>query len=727
MSDINQSEECRSAEAATFLRLDRPLQVGEANSKDLLNRNPFARSVTNVLNRVTADAGLVMSVEGAWGSGKTSLLAMIEETLTSGPVGQRPVIVHFNPWLIGSREALLGQFLSNISKAVELSDSIGIGKRVATELKTYSKVFDLLKLVPGAEPWAGLVKGVFESTGDAAGAVSEHKAIDIETRKNALETALRDFPRRIVVLIDDIDRLFPADVFEMVRIVKAVGDLPNIGYVLSWDPAYVSASLEKLDVPFASTYLDKIVQVRLAVPPLSFSLRTLLMDKFLQELPVAVSQVYFPNTEDRLAMLYHNGLSELIETPRDITRLHDVLSTIEPGLRGEIHLADVIGLACLMTKAPDVFKLLHRIPQAFVGTRPGAASFEKLADVIAEYATVRDEAFRTSALPMATRALVHWMFPLVPEAAGGPTRDAAVFTDGHIAHPRRLPIALQMSMQTADVSLVAVRQFLFAPSMRKQIVANLCEENCIDFLFSLKELASAAVADSSSDVRDMALAIALLADSKAFVDYARNRHGFFKPNPVSIALKVIDMLANDQSRDSRGILAEFLIASDALTVAARIALRSYSSSGTNEDFLVKATNTSKTEILGTFTENIQSSLRNGSFYIKHSPGLILFAANKLVPEACAEIFSLSKSVDPSCDKFIEAYLQGTWDSSNGQRYTMREICDVENFVSICDLKQLAVGRLADLNMSYPTRAAWRAVIEGGEIYGKDGSIVKAGM
>ena len=59
------------------------------------------------------------------------------------------------------------------------------------------------------------------------------------------------------MLIDDIDRLYPQEVFEMVRIIKAVGDLPNVGYVLALDPAYVGKSLASLNVPFADTYLDK--------------------------------------------------------------------------------------------------------------------------------------------------------------------------------------------------------------------------------------------------------------------------------------------------------------------------------------------------------------------------------------------------------------------------------------------------------------------------------------
>jgi predicted KAP-like P-loop ATPase len=189
---------------------------------DALHRTSFARSVTDVLKRVSPEAGLVASLEGAWGSGKTSLLAMLEDLIEEEPEATRPVVVHFNPWLIGDRDALLRQFFASIAKAVRLTDHAKEGKRVAKELKTYSKAFDVLKLIPGAEPWASIVKSVVESMGNATEAVADYKTPDIEARKEALEQALRKFPRRIVVFVDDIDRLFPAEAFEMVRIVKAV-------------------------------------------------------------------------------------------------------------------------------------------------------------------------------------------------------------------------------------------------------------------------------------------------------------------------------------------------------------------------------------------------------------------------------------------------------------------------------------------------------------------------
>ena len=60
---------------------DQPLATGSAVAKDILSRKSFAEAAAGALQKVTSVNGFVLSVEGAWGSGKTSTLAMIEETV----------------------------------------------------------------------------------------------------------------------------------------------------------------------------------------------------------------------------------------------------------------------------------------------------------------------------------------------------------------------------------------------------------------------------------------------------------------------------------------------------------------------------------------------------------------------------------------------------------------------------------------------------------------------
>jgi hypothetical protein len=710
----------------TNFRADHPLPFGQALDKDALNRRHFADSICRVLNRIDSKSGLVVSVEGSWGCGKTSLLAMVQELLSVGTPGDAPVFVHFNPWLIGERDALLRQFLTSISTAVEIVDNAGIGKKVAKELKTYSKVFDVLKLVPGVEPWGTMIKGVMDTVGDVTDGIADYKTPDLGERKKSVEHALREYPRRIIVFIDDIDRLFPAEVFEMVRIIKAVGDLPNVGYVLAWDSAYVSEALLKLGVPFAESYLDKVVQVRLPVPALSFSMRAFLMDGLLRELHPDASKEHFPNTENALSMLFHHGLSELVESPRDIVRLQDVLFTIEPGLRGEVLLADIIGLACLMTKAPFVFQLLNRVPQAFVGRLPGRRQeIDERKNVIKKFEAARTTAYEKCSLPIAVQSLVEHIFPLVSDGTKS-WRERGSFNDGHLAHPERLLVAMQLALHPENVSLAKVSQFIFNPAKRSFIVDGLNEESCFEFIGCLRDRFKVAGSGVELDFQQLCIEIARLADSKAVSARTRTRNNVFEMNPIGLCVDTLEEVATALDDLEVEQLAEKLISDAAgLTIAARLINLSFGTSRDSEKYRVRAPVEHQVELTSKFARNVELSLADNIFFLMASPGYILMTMARFEAAHCPAIFQSICSIDSLADNFIETYLRGTLDSVKGQQYSLpKDVTGLETFTSLENLKRIADTRLLDANLEYPVKAAWRSVVEGCSIYGIDGSVAE---
>ncbi len=308
------------------IKFDVPSPIEQALSDDKLSRQGFAEIAANALATKPEAAGFVVSIEGAWGSGKTTTLTMIQAVLKKEE--NPPIFIHFNPWLIGEKDALLRHFLSSIAKAIKLSDHSQDGKRVAKEINAYAKVFDLVKLIPGAEPWASLVKSVIVSAGEATGSVAEYKTPDIEAFKHKVEAALLRLSRPIFIFIDDIDRLFPQEVFEMVRIIKSVGGLPCLRYLVAWDSAYVCSALGKLGIPYADNYLDKIVQIRMSLPSLSKQARRRLVNDALGEMDSEALRLRFGGEEQRVAYLYQSGLRDLLEQPRDIVRVFNLSSVI---------------------------------------------------------------------------------------------------------------------------------------------------------------------------------------------------------------------------------------------------------------------------------------------------------------------------------------------------------------------------------------------------------------
>lgn len=714
-------------EGSAFIGLDRPLQAGSAIDRDKLDRVGFARAAVAALRQVSSSSSFVLSIEGTWGSGKTSTLAMIEELLGQEPRGGEPLLVHFSPWLVGERDALLRLFLARMASVVKLTDHAKQGKKVANELNAYSKAFDVVKLIPGAEPWASIVKSIIASMGEATGAIAEQKTPDIERQKHRVEKALREFQRPIIVFIDDMDRLFPLEVFEMVRIIKAVGDLPNVGYVLAWDPAYVARALQSASVPQPDTYLDKIVQVRMPLPVLSLTARETLINEALEALCPEAMENHFPRDEHRLSMLYFSGLRDVLEQPRDVTRVFNTVGMIEPALRGEVVLSDIVGLATLMVKAPSVFELIRKEPRWFVGHFPGEFSLpEKTEDILKNGAEHRQAAYAACGTPKAVQKMVNYLFPKTAEAEGEFAVERIVDTEGHLAAPARLLVALQLSISPSDVSLVKARQYLVRATQREEIARSLNTRNCLEFMEELGDVARSIEGGEIVDVEGLCVSIARLADAEPFTVRAKNRSAGFTLSPEAVALRAIDLLVAATAPERGPAIAASLVKDKrSLTVAAQVIVFSYLSESSSHQRAVLGARGDKDELVKSFGANVLSAALEGSLLQGCNPGFILWSFARLAPGECPAVFDAIKEKDPSLDGFALEILRSSVDSHKGQAYGLpEEIAILEAYCTLDALRKHAQVRLSDHALDDPVRAAWKSVVERKSFYGVDGSLVE---
>jgi energy-coupling factor transporter ATP-binding protein EcfA2 len=667
------------------------------------------------LQRVSTTAGYVISIEGPWGCGKTTVLSMMEQVLRQRE-GKDCTIVQFNPWLVGERNALIGQFLGAMAKAIELGHPGKDARNAAKELRNYSKVFDLIKFIPGAEPWATIVKGVMQAAGNAADGLAEQKERDLEAQKVALEQALAKLDRKIYVFVDDVDRLYPTEVFEVVRIIKAAGDLPNVGYVVAWDADYVTKALEAASVPLASAYVDKVVQVRLPVPALSEHDKIKLFNKGLESLDPKARDPNFPKHEERLQEQWFAGLSQFLEHPRDVTRLFNTVSVIEPALRGEIVLADIIGLALMMLKTPTLYTQLRKDPDLFTAE---ASPYPDDQKALQKAARAKFEPLcEATTNPDATRKLVQHLFPAVAKATGGFTT-GAVNVQGHLAAQGRLGIALGLTIGRNDASLAQARQYLTEPSKRRQIEGSLTAENALAFFETLTDMAQSIGASDVSDLQQLSTDLARLIDTQPIASMSRSAQVFYLP-PAQHAMNTLEQLVKRLKPAKPQCLA-LSLASDplALTIAARVVHKGLEEGNDYERLACSATDQLKAA--KKLVANTVTAIAEGRFWTLADPARALWTISEAAPTSAKRVFKALKQADPTLDNFVSNYLKYSFNSDGGQTYRFPTEGALLNMVTRTSLIAHAKRRLADAKMTFPTRAAWLAVVSGKVHFGSDGS------
>ena len=282
---------------------DTPI-TGEIGS-DQLNRSEFAKRVGKALLLPSGSAALVVALEGKWGYGKTSTINLITQSFKDLDENDQPIILNFNPWMVGSSEKLVQEFLVQLASKIGITGNKHYGKNAIEQLHTYSQFFPILKFIPISEVQisVGIIQRIIKCL-KAISNVIYAKSLKIDEQRKKVEAALTELKRPIIVLIDDIDRLPPDEVFQVIRLVKAIVDFPRIAFVLAFDPSYIEAALSVHGISDAQIYLDKLVQVRLSLPYINVSDIDRLVSTELEKMSDMDLTARFDGDKDRFGQLY---------------------------------------------------------------------------------------------------------------------------------------------------------------------------------------------------------------------------------------------------------------------------------------------------------------------------------------------------------------------------------------------------------------------------------------
>lgn len=349
--------------------LDRPINSKQA---DALGFSEVPLSLIEAIEAQPNVPSLTLGLDGAWGSGKSSILGMMRSTLEERTEvdGIGLVVVPFSPWLITNRTALVSSFFAQLGVAIDTAESriprdwalfkkstaktLSKAKR---QLNRFSGVVSIASTATSViDPTmasvvaAGGSKAVNKFTSDAAKPGKTLEALKLELTEALAKIAVSDPTFRILVLIDDLDRLDPSDALEVLRLVKAVGDFPATTYLLAYDRGAIASAIENsAKISNGDVYLEKIIQFSFKVPPLEpFQLRNWLRRE-LQEL--------FPGdidfASDRAVAILDRWAGRMLVTPRDVKRLLFALRAIWARLKGKADLLDLIWLQLIAQKASD--------------------------------------------------------------------------------------------------------------------------------------------------------------------------------------------------------------------------------------------------------------------------------------------------------------------------------------------------------------------------------------
>ncbi|QYR58348.1 KAP family P-loop NTPase fold protein [Fusobacterium polymorphum] len=334
-----------------------------SKNEDLLGRKKVASDLAKEIEYYKNKDSLTIGIVGKWGSGKTSFINMVLESFKGN---NNYIVIKFNPWNISSRKQLISDFFLQLSNSIKKEDmNAEIMSTIGKSLGILSKFFKPLGLISPLS----LLGTIGDITEKASGFINEYleaEKEDLETLKSNINQELEDLDKKLLIVIDDIDRLCDEEIREIFQLVKSIADFKNTIYILSYDREIVTKALDKTQQDKGEEYLEKIVQVPLVLPYISKSD----LDKiFINRLNITINIPDEEYDNSYFSEIYYNGLAENFESLRDIERYMNVFSLGINLAREELNINDYIAITLIKVFETDLYEYIKNNKEYFSGTK----------------------------------------------------------------------------------------------------------------------------------------------------------------------------------------------------------------------------------------------------------------------------------------------------------------------------------------------------------------------
>lgn len=340
----------------------------EKLDQDKLGHSTLASSVAKCIMSIQKPNGGVIAISGPWGSGKSSMVNLIRHEIKKQE--SHPIIISFDSWCYRSEDGIINGFFQEFYSG--LKSEIGSNKINLVPLKKLaaraSGVSSLIEIgldslaLPGFGAAVSKVKTAAASTYNVAkDIIGEPEGIE-ELRIQVCDM-LEKIDNSILIVVDDIDRLSPEEAMSVFRLIKSIGRLTNVTYLIAHDRKVSEKMITKYYPYEGRQYLEKVVQANFDLPEPSTSDILSMLDERFNDI---FGDVMFDHSM-RIYKTVINTVIPEIKTPRDVHRLANILSVTYPAVEGKVDIADFIAIETFRLFQPKLHKLIYHRRQSNSG------------------------------------------------------------------------------------------------------------------------------------------------------------------------------------------------------------------------------------------------------------------------------------------------------------------------------------------------------------------------
>ena len=309
----------------------------DSRSEDLLGRKDRAENIAQKMMSTDVEkAAFTLGIVARWGEGKSSFMRMMKEYLKER-YGCDLVVMDFNPWLYGKDVNLTHVFFDELRHVVS-----PLNWTLARRLRHYANTL------------AG-TNTFFDKVATYSLLLFSDK--NVTEQYEDLKKQVRQLEKKIVIFVDDVDRLESMEMMEVFHLVRNASNFPHMYFVIGYDKAYVIENMRSNLRYHCLSYTDKILQEEHMLPPMT-------NEQITNHLSRVINKILKSKEEDVIKTLfasdvYRVDMCQYIKNLRDIKRFDNILLANYTKLKGEVNMRDFVLFELLRWRYPLIHSFIE--------------------------------------------------------------------------------------------------------------------------------------------------------------------------------------------------------------------------------------------------------------------------------------------------------------------------------------------------------------------------------
>lgn len=321
---------------------DAPINSQNEDGLDGLYNIP-AKKIYKIIKENKFESSFTIGLNGEWGDGKTSVFNLVKNKLRED---NQLVTVDFNPWMGFDKKVLIKDFFNSLSES--------LGSSFSKELSEYTNEI--------------LDNGEENSFVKIIQSFLRNKDESLISIYNDINDKIGNLDKKIVVFIDDVDRLDKEEVFEILKLIRKTANFKNTFFVLAYDRNYVNNSIKDQSGSSTIKYLDKIINAEISLPYFDkYALKEYFIENLKKVIPSQFHTKidYFIKSYEKDPLSLDLGFDEndlflyWINNFREIKKVINAIVINYSGIYQDVNLVDVVNLEILKLKHPQIYAYLY--------------------------------------------------------------------------------------------------------------------------------------------------------------------------------------------------------------------------------------------------------------------------------------------------------------------------------------------------------------------------------